>query len=324
MTLPQKPYSVINSSQMTVAVIFLTILLLLLVISLLVLLKKSETANLRGQSLIGLMIFMHCISLGYPNLLTVLGYYDRFYFPSFAYFNLVVDIFATLMITLLIFIRAIFLYKKANNEVVSNLRGVILTVALFNGSIYVFVMLCFRPFLPHSEYKILQIQKHFIYLYAVDMQGLTVLGFFFASFLLVNGLKKWGVYFEMMILCALKLGDMMVSGLILIFLDKVFWAQELHMNLYRTLLMIANCFFFILFFDEMDQKCELNIEMDILKVSSWDPQITSTFLNYLQHNDHDEIVSFFDSKISKNQQIWTLLKLSQGTFQKKMMTSSIS
>jgi hypothetical protein len=304
----------IHTKQMKCAVVSLVCLIIILAVSIITLIKKKETVNLRGQTLLFMMIFMHTISLGYPNILTLLAYHEWYYFPSFHYFNVSLDIFACIMITLLIFIRAIFMYQKSNNKVVSNLRGVILTVALYVGSIYVFSILCFRPNLPLPDFQVYQIDRSFMLYIPINVRFISVALFFFLSFILVKGLVKWGVYYEMMFLVILVFTSMFFKGFIKMIDETDFFFTELQSNLYRIFLMMSNCFVFIIFFDEMQNPCEINTNMDILKATNWQETLVTCFEKFLKWRDDQQMLDFFRSDIKNNNNVWQLLHNFEGNY----------
>jgi hypothetical protein len=222
------------------------------------------------------------------------------------------------MITTLIFIRALFMYKKAKNEIISNLRGVILTVALFVGSTFIFYVITFKPNFPVPPFQVLQIIRGNLYFSAIDSKSITIILFFYVSFLLVQNLHKWGVYYEMGIILAIKLTSMLVTGIIQNKKTGFFWKIELQENIFRALLMTANCFFFILFFDEMNKECEINTNMDILKASHWDNVLVKCFMNFLKKKKEEEMFSFFKREIKNNKNVWKLLQNLQGMLKKKI------
>lgn len=196
--------------------------------------------------------------------------------------------------------------RKANNSVISNLRGVVITIALFFGSVYVFSMITFEPSLPLPPFQVLQPSKENIVFTPIDYKEMLVWLFFFISFLLVHNLYKWGAYYEMLFLVFLKTCNILASGLILRHCSDKYWVSEVAANIFRALIMSSNCFIFILFFDESQSTCEINFNMDILKSSAWEEKLKNCFSNYLKHIEDDELLEFYTQKIRDNNHVWKL------------------
>ena len=140
------------------------------------------------------------------------------------------------------------------------------------------------------------------------------------SFLLVNGLKKWGAYHEMIGLVGIKWVYMLTGGIIRQTFPSHFWILELQTNLYRALLMMLNCFFFIWFFDEMKNSCEMDLHMDIRKASKWDKRLTSCFVSFLRQKKMKPLLKFFRNQIEDNSQVWVILQNPSGFSNKPMQT----
>jgi hypothetical protein len=259
-----------------------------------------------------MMILFHCISIGYPNVLTILNFFEKTYLPSFGYFNLCTDVFATIILTVLIFIRAIFMNLKANNKVLSNLRGVILTINLYIGSIFIFLMICFQPNLPTSLFPILNHDTHKLFGSAYDFKGISISICFYIGFLFVNGLKEWGAYHEMRTLVFLRIFDMLSMGFVLSFTSKN-WYMLLQVNIYRALLMIFNCFFFLWYFDKTKNTCITDLQMELLRATDWNPCLTKCFMKYLMHQQEEVLLDFFIENIKDNPLAWRFIQNPVGS-----------
>ena len=289
---------------MIVSCVFLILVWVLLFISIFVLQRKKEIANLRGQTLISMMIFMHVISIGYPNLLTMLSHFKWCFLPSYERFNISLDLLISIMITLLIFIRAVFMYLKANNKVLSNLRGVILTVNLYIGSIFSFCMICFNWKLPPSQFAVLNGDFNAIHIrMPYEVKGIAINVVFFISFLLVNGLREWGAYWEMMGLAWLRIADMVSMGLV-----QRHYNSSLNLliqcNIYRSVLMCMNCFVFLWMCDDSKSSCKSDLQMDLRRTSNWEAKLANCFLRFLREKEQKDLADFFKSKIRNNNQVW--------------------
>ena len=287
--------------------IFLLILLILLIISIYIIRIKKHIANLRGQTLMSMMILFHCISIGYPNVLTILNFSGHPYLPRFGYFNSCTDLFATIILTVLICTRAIFMNLKANNKVISNLRGVILTVNLYIGSIFIFLMICFKPSIPYSLFPILNFEMDKLSNSAYDFKGLAITICFYLSFLIVHGLTEWGAYSEMRALVFLRIFDMTTMGIVLSSTSQN-WLFLLQVNIYRALLMIFNTFFFLWYYDKTKNTCISDLQMEILRATDWNPCLTQMFIKYLLHNHQESLVNFFIENIKDNGSAWKFIQ----------------
>jgi hypothetical protein len=200
---------------------------------------------------------------------------------------------------------------KANNKVISNLRGVILTINLYIGSIFIFSMICFKPKVPISLFPVLNFDEFRLYYSSIDYKGLSVNAFFYASFLLVAGLKEWGAYYEMRALVSLRIFDMLTIGLVQSFLSQGWWCV-LQVNIYRSLLMIFNCFYFLWFYDKSKNSCLSDLQMEIIRATDWNPCLTKCFTKYLIHGQKNSLLEFFNTNIRNNYDVWRFIQNPEG------------
>ena len=299
----EETFQLINS------IFFLAVLLFILVISIWMMYKKPDVVNTRGHNLLGLMIAMHIISLGYPNVLTLISLTSHhFKISDFIYFNLTIDNLATLIISNLILTRAIFMYNKANNGIMTNLRGVSLTSNLYFVSVYIFIVITARPLFPDSLYKIMSSKRNDItYIYPVDVKNFVVWLIYMISLGFVLKLLKLGARKEMISLLILQLIYMFVKGMLDAFGNpKYFKADELISNIHRSLLMLFNCFWFIWSCDDSKKFYGLAAQMDVYKTSHWEEIISSCFNKFLLSQQKQEESDFFQNRMRKNFEIYKI------------------
>jgi hypothetical protein len=172
-------------------------------------------------------------------------------------------------------------------------------------------MICFRPNVPVSLFPVLNVDEDKLFYSAYDYKGLAISVFFFISFILVKGLTEWGAYHEMRALVFLRIYDMFTMGIVYSYFTDEFMCV-LQVNIYRSLLMIFNCFYFLWFYDKSKDICSSDLQMDINRATSWNSCLTKCFTKYLIHNEKESLLEFFMENIRNNNEAWKVIQNPEG------------
>ena len=315
-----RPFT-IYTEQSVLAWITLFLTTAVLIISIVNLYFKKEIANSRGQTLIYLTMFMHLVSLYLPNIFTIICYsrLDNL-FMHFGWILLTLDNYATIIITNLILMRAVFMFWKSKDRNIVHLRGFLLTQILYITSMFWFIQVTKAYPYPMPTFQAYYYFRSVIYFSAFDVKNVTILVVFLICVMVVSGLSQWGAYQEMVSLMVLQLLHMCALGLARTAtnnntsINSYFFALEIISNAYRILLMIMNCFFFIWYFDGVKADTKNSSDIDPYKASGWNKIIKKYFKEFLKHHEKEEELEFFRNNMENNENVWYYFKNKQGNF----------
>lgn len=295
-----------------------------LIISLVNMYYKKQIADSRGQTLVTFTMLIHILSLFIPNIFTLVCFHNKNkYFTSIGWTLLTIDNYATIIVTNLILMRALFMFYKSKDRNIVHLRGFLLTQILYITSIFWFCQFTKGYPYPTSSYLAYHYFRYIYYYSAFDYKNLTILAIFLLCIWIVRGLSQWGAYQEMVSLTVLQLTHMLALGIVKSIFNKIpaedfeytnhffFW-MEIISNMYRLLLMNMNCFFFIWYFDGVRSDIKLTSDLDPYKANAWNPQIKKYFKKFLKANFKLDELDFFVQNMENNNQVWIYFNNTQG------------
>ena len=311
----------ISIEQSVLAWITLFLTIAVLITSIVNMYFKKQIANSRGQTLVYLTMFMHLVSIFLPNIFTIICYHKiNNHFMLFGWVMLTLDNYATIIITNLILMRAVFMFWKSKDRNIVHLRGFLLTQILYITSIFWFIQVTKSYLYPLSTYQSYYYFKSVTYFSVFDSKNVIILGVFLVCVVVVTGLSQWGAYQEMVSLMVLQLLHMCALGLARTVtnhntsLNAYFFSLEIISNAYRILLMVMNCFFFIWFFDGVKADTKNSSDIDPYKASGWNQIIKKYFKKFLKFHKREEELEFFRNNMENNENVWYYFKNKQGKF----------